>query len=80
MSVDYNYYTKENCYVLGPMEKLLNNRCMVILGRLSYAVYLVNITVIMIIESKQRAVLYLSADVMVSICTKCNYCSEPSSG
>ncbi|XP_060865557.1 nose resistant to fluoxetine protein 6-like [Metopolophium dirhodum] len=38
----------------GPIEKLLNNRLTVPLGRLSYTVYLVNITVMMMIESKQR--------------------------
>ncbi|XP_050442482.1 nose resistant to fluoxetine protein 6-like [Adelges cooleyi] len=39
----------------GPIEKIFNNRFVVPLGRLSYAVYLVNITVMMIIESEQRA-------------------------
>ncbi|XP_025192359.1 nose resistant to fluoxetine protein 6-like [Melanaphis sacchari] len=38
----------------GPIEKLFNNRLTVPLGRLSYTVYLVNITVMMMIESKQK--------------------------
>lgn len=49
-------YVKNNfIFTLGPIEKIFNNRFVVPLGRLSYAVYLVNITVMMIIESEQRA-------------------------
>ncbi|XP_050440176.1 nose resistant to fluoxetine protein 6-like isoform X2 [Adelges cooleyi] len=38
----------------GPIEKLFNNRFAVPLGRLSYSVYLVNITVMMMIENSKR--------------------------
>ncbi|VVC41806.1 Nose resistant-to-fluoxetine protein, N-terminal,Acyltransferase 3 [Cinara cedri] len=50
----------------GPIEKLFNNRLMVPLGRLSYAVYLVNITVMMMIESRQRAAVYPSKEFLIN--------------
>ncbi|XP_050442512.1 nose resistant to fluoxetine protein 6-like [Adelges cooleyi] len=55
------------CHVIssyGPMEKLLNNRYFVPLGRLSYAVYLVNIPVMMMIESSQRAPIGITLGTM----------------
>lgn len=53
-------------YNTGPIEKLLNNRFVVPMGRLCYAVYLVNITIMMIIESKQRVAVSPSIEVLVS--------------
>ncbi|XP_060864362.1 nose resistant to fluoxetine protein 6-like [Metopolophium dirhodum] len=50
---------------LGPIEKLLNNRLTVPLGRLSYTVYLVNIIVMMMIESKQRTAVTPSSYILV---------------
>lgn len=52
--------------ITGPLEKLLNNRLVVPLGRLSYAVYIVNISVMMIIESRQRVTFYPSIESIVS--------------
>eukprot|EP00102_Acyrthosiphon_pisum_P018329 XP_008190039.1 PREDICTED: uncharacterized protein LOC103311942 [Acyrthosiphon pisum] len=49
----------------GPIEKLLNNRLTVTLGRLSYTVYLVNIIVMMMIESKQRTAVTPSSYMLV---------------
>ncbi|XP_015363722.1 PREDICTED: uncharacterized protein LOC107161724 [Diuraphis noxia] len=49
----------------GPIEKLLNNRLTVPLGRLSYTVYLVNIIVIIMIESKQRNAVTPSSDMLM---------------
>lgn len=49
----------------GPIEKLFNNRLTIPLGRLSYTVYLVNITVVMMIESKQRTVVTPSSYLLV---------------
>ncbi|XP_026813027.1 nose resistant to fluoxetine protein 6-like [Rhopalosiphum maidis] len=40
----------------GPIEKVLNNRFMTPLGRLSYVVYLVNIQVMMIMEFRQSSI------------------------
>lgn len=52
--------------IIGPIEKLLNNRIVVPLGRLSYAVYIVNISVMMVIESRQRVTFYPSRESIVS--------------
>ncbi|XP_022182796.1 nose resistant to fluoxetine protein 6-like isoform X2 [Myzus persicae] len=49
----------------GPLEKLLNNRLTVPLGRLSYTVYLVNIIVIIMIESKQRTTVTPSSSTLI---------------
>ncbi|CAH1712122.1 unnamed protein product [Aphis gossypii] len=49
----------------GPIEKLFNNRLTVPLGRLSYTVYLVNITVMMMIESKQRTAVTPSSNLLI---------------
>lgn len=48
----------------GPLERLFNNRLLVPLGRLSYAVYLVNITVMMMIESRQRTSIHTTFNVL----------------
>ncbi|XP_025193565.1 nose resistant to fluoxetine protein 6-like [Melanaphis sacchari] len=44
----------------GLLTKLLNNRFIVPMGRLSYSVFLVNLTIMMISQSRQRAPSYLS--------------------
>lgn len=51
---------------IGPIEKIFNNRFVVPLGRLSYSVYLVNIMVMMMIESRQRASVYPTIELLVS--------------
>lgn len=55
-------------YVLlftGLLTKLFNNRFVVPLGRLSYSVFLVNLTVMMISQSSQRLPSYPSAKTLV---------------
>lgn len=54
--------------IIGPLEKLINNRLMVILGKLSYSVYLVNTPVIMMIQSKKKSVVAATVDTIVNIC------------
>ncbi|CAI6366861.1 unnamed protein product [Macrosiphum euphorbiae] len=44
----------------GPLLNLFNNRIVVTLGRLSYSVFLVNVTVMMMSQSSQRLPVYLS--------------------
>lgn len=53
-------------FITGPIEKLLNNRLMVSLGRLSYSVYLVNITIMMMIESRQSVSVSPTFKLLVS--------------
>lgn len=47
-------------YFTGPLKYIMNNRLAVALGRLSYSVFLVNITVIMMSHSTMRSPFYLS--------------------
>lgn len=61
---------------IGPIEKLFNNRFVVPLGRLSYAVYLVNITVMMTIESVQRTAVFPSKEFLVCKCLYKNSFNE----
>ncbi|XP_022177143.1 nose resistant to fluoxetine protein 6-like isoform X3 [Myzus persicae] len=49
----------------GPLLKLFNNRITVTLGRLSYSVFMVNVTVMMISQSSQRLPIYLSLKSVV---------------
>jgi len=54
------------CYLAGPIEKVFNNRLVTPLGRLSYAVYLVNIQVMMVIENRQSSSISPSIENWVS--------------
>lgn len=53
-------------HFIGPIKKLFDNRIVIPLGRLSFAVYIVNITVMIIIESRQRVTVYPSPEFIVS--------------
>lgn len=54
---------------IGPIEKIFNNSFLVPLGRLSYSVYLVNITVVMVMEGGQRNAQFITRPSSVSRCT-----------
>jgi len=49
----------------GALTKIFNNRLVVILGRLSYSVFLVNLVVILISQCSQRLTTYSSMQVLV---------------
>jgi len=60
-------------FFTGPLTMLFNNKLAVILGKLSYSVFLVNLTIMMMSQSSQRLPVYLSAKSVVSwnvcVCT-----------
>ncbi|XP_026815122.1 nose resistant to fluoxetine protein 6-like [Rhopalosiphum maidis] len=49
----------------GPLTILFNNKLTVILGRLSYSVFLVNLTVMMMSQSSQRLPVYFSTKSVI---------------
>lgn len=53
--------------VTGLLGKLFNNSLVVPLGRLSYSVFLVNLTVMMMSQSSQRVSTYFSFKTMVRL-------------
>lgn len=70
--IHFNYSTYIDI-LTGPIENLFNNRIVVPLGRLSYAIYIVNITVMTIIENKQRVTVYPPVDFIVSKYARISY-------
>lgn len=78
------FYYAFKCSIVysGPIEKVFNNRLMTVLSRLSYAVYLVNISVLMSIENRQTTSVIPTAELAVSkwvfpFCTLRNMCTRP---
>lgn len=61
---------------IGPIEKLFNNKLMVVLDRLNFGVFFLNISVILMIQGRSRAAESISMDYTVTFFILFLYCYD----